>query len=111
MKVTASGEASSASEISALRPVITCTTPSGSLASANSLTSQFAIIGVCEAALSSTALPAMRAGPSLRAGVIRGSFHGQMASTTPTGSTRALVCVPGRASASSSPQGWRANDA
>jgi hypothetical protein len=53
----------------------------------------------------------MRAGPSFRAGVIKGSFHGQIASTTPTGSTRALVCVPGRASASSSPQGWRANDA
>ena len=97
--------------MSLLRPVITWTTPSGSPASASSPAAQRAMPGVCEAALSSTALPAMRAGPSLRAGVISGSFHGQMASTTPTGSTRTEVAVPGRASASSSPHGWRANEA
>ena len=111
MNVTASGEASSAPEISLLRPVMTWTTPSGRPASPSSRAAQIAMPGVCEAALSSTALPAMSAGPSLRAGVISGSFHGQMASTTPTGSTRTEVEVPGRASASSSPQGWRAKEA
>ena len=67
----------------------TLTTPAGmSVSSAMSRPSKVADHGVSGAGLSTTVLPAARAGPSLARFRLRGKFHGVMAPTTPTASRR-----------------------
>ena len=67
----------------------TLTTPAGmSVSSAISRPSTVAHHGVSGAGLSTTVLPAARAGPSLARLIWWGTFHGVMAATTPAGSRR-----------------------
>ena len=67
----------------------TLTTPAGmSVSSAMSRPSTVADHGVSGAGLSTTVLPAARAGPSLARFRLSGKFHGVMAPTTPTASRR-----------------------
>ena len=65
------------------------TTPAGmSVSSAMSRPSTVAHQGVSGAGLSTTVLPAARAGPSLARLIWWGTFHGVMAPTTPVASRR-----------------------
>ncbi len=65
------------------------TTPGGmSVSSAISRPSTVAHQGVSGAGLSTTVLPAARAGPSLARLIWWGTFHGVMAPTTPVASRR-----------------------
>ena len=65
----------------------TLTTPAGmSVSSAMIRPRTVADHGVSGAGLSTTVLPAARAGPSLARFRLSGKFHGVMAPTTPTGS-------------------------
>jgi hypothetical protein len=68
-------------------------------------------MGVSVDGLRTTVLPVTSAGASLRAGVSSGSFHGVMATTTPTGSRRVCTYDPSRVSSSSSPHGSLATPA
>ena len=102
---------SSGSDSTLPRPVTVPSTPAGSPASCSARARCSATIGVSVAGLRTTALPANSAGPSFRAGVSSGSFHGVIASTTPTGSARTVTSTPGRPSARICPSGSRASDA
>ena len=69
------------------------TTPAGmSVSSAISRPSTVAHHGVSGAGLSTTVLPAARAGPSLARLIWWGTFHGVMAPTTPVASRRTQRC-------------------
>src|SRR5208337_511714 len=78
VKVTArtSGCATSASDRSAPDPVTNCSAPGGRPASSRMWTTISPTAGVWLAGLSTAALPAIRAGPSLRNGTLNGKFHG-----------------------------------
>ena len=64
----------------------TFTTPSGTPASSSSRTIAIAVSGVSSAGLSTTVHPAASAGPSLRAAIAAGKFHGVISSAIPIGS-------------------------
>ncbi len=71
--------------------VTTLSTPGGrSVCSAASRPSSQATHGVSGAALSTTVLPAARAGPILARLIWLGKFHGVIAATTPTASRRTV---------------------
>ena len=53
--------------------------------------------------LRTIALPAIRAGPTLRAKIAAGKFHGMIATTTPCGSSRTSSCSRRPAAATTSP--------
>ena len=67
-------------------PVTTFNTPGGSPASSASSASRSSDKDAVSAGLSTTELPAAKAGASFQAPIISGKFHGTMAPTTPTGS-------------------------
>jgi ribulose 1,5-bisphosphate synthetase/thiazole synthase len=62
------------------------TTPGGNPASATSSATRRLLNGVSSAGLSTTVLPAARAGPIFHEVNISGKFHGTICPTTPTGS-------------------------
>ena len=64
-------------------PQTTLTSPSGRPASWQTRATANADSGVSSLGLTTTALPAMRAGPTLRAKMAAGKFQGMMAATTP----------------------------
>ena len=73
---------------SAPKPVTTLTTPGGNPASANSSANSSMDADVCSDGLTTTVLPAARAGASFHEASKRGEFHGVIAATTPKGSWR-----------------------
>ena len=66
-------------------PHTSCRNPGGSPASSRVCASATEHSGVCSAGLSTTALPAARAGPTLCTTVFSGALNGVIAATTPTG--------------------------
>ncbi len=72
------------------RPGTTFSTPSGTPASRASSARRRAENGDCSAGLSTTELPAARAGASFQAAMSSGKFHGTTAPITPSG-TRVMV--------------------
>ena len=86
-------------------PGITVRTPSGRPASRASSPSRIAVIGVSSAGLSTTVLPAARAGAKPQPAIGIGKFHGTMMPTTPSGSWIVTsmppatgICLPNRRS-------------
>src|SRR6202011_4193196 len=65
-------------------------TPPGNPASSRISTSLVATIGVSDAGLKTTALPAISAGKIFQDGIAIGKFHGVMQATTPSG-TRTVI--------------------
>ena len=63
-----------------------CRTPSGSPASSASSPMRSALSGVTSAGLSTTVLPAARAGAKPQPAIAIGKFHGTITPTTPSGS-------------------------
>ncbi|MNY23275.1 hypothetical protein D3C86_1569320 [compost metagenome] len=86
-----SGWRVSASPISEPLPGSTLTRPRGRPASSQMRARARAASGVISAGLTTTALPAARAGASFCASEAIGEFHGVMAATTPMGSYRLMV--------------------
>src|SRR5580704_6805164 len=72
--------------IALAEPVSTLTTPAGMPAISARIPQASPEYGVCSAGLITMVQPAASAGPSLRAIIEDGKFHGVMAPTTPTGS-------------------------
>ena len=62
-----------------------------------------ALAGVRFAGFHTTALPKASAGAIFQAGVATGKFHGLMMATTPTGSRRTSISIPGRTLSARSP--------
>src|SRR3954447_8070044 len=87
-------------------PVTTLTSPAGTPASSHTRASARGASGVTSDGLSTIALPAMSAGPTLRAKIAAGKFHGMMATTTPYGSSRTRSCSPAFAGGGGGPT-WR----
>ncbi len=67
--------------------------------------------GVRFAGFQTTALPKASAGAIFQAGVATGKFHGLMIATTPTGSRRTSISMPGRTLSARSPCRRRASAA
>src|SRR3954447_724749 len=80
------GLAQISSPISPAARVRMLTTPLGKPTSSASAPQARPEYGVCEAGLTTAVQPAASAGPSLRASIEDGKFHGVMAAMTPTGS-------------------------
>ena len=55
--------------------------------------SSSAVTGVCSAGFSTTVQPAASAGPSFQQADMSGTFHGQIAPTTPTGRRAVKACT------------------
>ena len=70
---------------SAPKPLTTLSTPSGMRSPISSMTLRIDH-GVCSAGLSTTQLPAARAGASFHVAMRIGKFHGMICPTTPSGS-------------------------
>ncbi len=85
------------------RPVTTFTRPAGTPASSHTRASAIGASGVTSDGLRTMALPAIRAGPTLRAKIAAGKFHGMIATTTPCGSSRTSSCSCRPAAATTSP--------
>ncbi len=67
------------------KPLTTLSTPAGSRSPISDI--RYSIdTGVCSAGLSTTALPAARAGASFQTAIRIGKFHGMICPTTPSGS-------------------------
>ena len=86
-------------------PGSTVSTPSGMPASSASCPMSIAVSGVSSAGLSTTVLPAARAGASPQPAIGIGKFHGTMTDTTPSGSLKVTssppatgICLPKRRS-------------
>ena len=62
----------------------------GRPAASNSLATSSASSGACSSGLSTTVLPAARAGAIFQTITSNGMFHGTMAATTPSGSRRRM---------------------
>src|SRR6266545_3797253 len=77
------------------RPGTTVNTPSGSPASRPSSARRSAVSGVTLAGLSTTVLPAARAGAKPHAAIGIGKFHGTITPTTPSGSWKVTSTPPG----------------
>src|ERR1700712_4181260 len=75
-------------------PLTTLTTPSGSPASSMACVSTPNSSGASGAGLRTTVQPAASAGPSFKAAMNSGVFHGTMATTTPTGTWRTSTVPP-----------------
>ncbi len=67
------------------KPLTTLMTPGGTMSAISSI-STWIDAGVCSAGLSTTALPAARAGASFHTAIRIGKFHGMIWPTTPSGS-------------------------
>ena len=66
-------------------PLTTLSTPAGSRSPISDI--RYSIdTGVCSAGLSTTALPAAKAGASFQTAIRIGKFHGMICPTTPSGS-------------------------
>ncbi|VVQ26663.1 hypothetical protein PS928_06834 [Pseudomonas fluorescens] len=74
-----------ASPASLPKPCTTLSTPGGSRSPISSISTVMPN-GVCSAGLSTTQLPAARAGASFQAAIRIGKFHGMICPTTPSGS-------------------------
>ena len=72
-----------------------CRTPSGSPASRASSPMRSALSGVSSAGLSTTVLPAARAGAKPQPAMAMGKFQGTMTPTTPRGSWKVTSMPPG----------------
>src|SRR2546425_1552642 len=86
----------SASPIAAPEPGKTCSTPGGKPARCASSPSSSAVNGESEAGLSTTQLPAAKAGAAFQQAIGNGTFHGTMQATTPRG-RRKVKSKPPRA--------------
>ncbi len=75
-------------------PGTTVNTPSGSPASRPSSAIRIAVSGVISAGLSTTVLPAARAGAKPQPAIGMGKFHGTMMPTTPSGSWNVTSTPP-----------------
>ena len=75
-----------ASPASSPKPATTFITPAGSPASSASSPRRSTEQEACSAGLTTTALPAARAAPSLAQVMDKGAFHGTIKPTTPIGS-------------------------
>ena len=53
-----------------------------------------AVSGVSSAGLSTTVLPAARAGASFHEAIVNGKFHGVISATTPSGSRNVIATPP-----------------
>src|SRR6202046_4459393 len=71
-------------------PTTTLRTPLGRPAASHSLAPSSPSSGACSSGLSTTALPAARAGAIFQTITSRGMFHGTIAATTPSGSRRRI---------------------
>jgi hypothetical protein len=83
------------SEMAAVCPKTTLSTPGGSPASTSALASASPVAGVSSAGLITTVQPAASAAPTLRAGMVMGKFHGVNAATGPIGCLSTMSRVPG----------------
>ena len=77
------------------RPGTTVKTPSASPASRPSSASRIALNGVSSAGLSTTVLPAARAGAKPQPAIVIGKFQGTITPTTPSGSRKVMSTPPG----------------
>ncbi len=75
-------------------PATTLTTPSGSPASTAIFSNSIELSGVSSAGLSTTVLPAARAGASFQPAIVSGKFHGVINATTPSGSRKVIPIPP-----------------
>jgi hypothetical protein len=80
-----SGEATTAAPAAGPRPITTLTTPGGSPAAVRQRAKCIALSGASSEGLSTTVLPAARAGAAFQAGIATGKFHGVISPTTPSG--------------------------
>src|SRR5437763_11691868 len=76
-------------------PVTMFTTPGGNPAFSNSPPNSSAETDENSDGFQTTVLPAASAGASFHAASIKGEFHGVIAATTPTGSSRVKLNTPG----------------
>ena len=84
------------SPISEPAPTTTLSTPAGRPAASKMVASRRPpVSGVSEAGLSTTALPHPRAGATERMESVKGKFHGLMTPTTPSGSRKTKLVLPG----------------
>ncbi len=89
------GWVTSASPISPPKPVTMFTTPGGKPAFSNSSPKAKAETEENSEGFQTIVLPAARAGASFHVASISGEFHGVMAATTPSGSSRVKLNTPG----------------
>ncbi len=89
------GCSTSGAPASGPKPVTTLTTPGGKPASSNSFMNSSIDADVNSDGLTTTVLPAASAGASFHAVSSSGEFHGMMAATTPSGSWRVKLKLPG----------------
>ena len=74
------------------KPLTTFTTPGGSRSPITDMRNRIDA-GVCSAGLSTTQLPAARAGASFHTAMRTGKFHGMICPTTPSGSWKWYATV------------------
>ena len=75
-------------------PATTFSTPSGTPASRAMRSSSRAVSGVSSAGLSTTVLPAARAGATFHEAMTSGKFQGTISPTTPSGSRKVMSTPP-----------------
>ena len=75
-------------------PGSTCKTPRGIPASCANSATRSAVRLVCSAGLIIIEQPDASAGPIFQANIIKGKFHGKMATTTPIGSRTIIAIAP-----------------
>ena len=105
------GSWTSGSPTSLPLPVTRLSTPPGSPASSKISTSLVATMGVSDAGLKTTALPAITAGKIFQEGIAIGKFHGVMQAITPSGSRTVMDHLFRSSEGTVSPCGRRPNPA
>ena len=107
----ASGEPTSASPVWPA-PHTRLTTPGGSpMCSSTRRTNSSVASGLISLGLITTVFPVTSAGPSLRHSTASGKFHGQIATTTPTGARSRWITSPGPSPGRISPSSRRSHSA
>lgn len=103
----ASGERTSASPVWPA-PQTRLITPAGNpMCASTNRTNSSVANGLISLGLITTVLPVTSAGPSLRHNTARGKFHGQIATTTPTGARNRWITSPGLSPGRISPSSRR----